>query len=491
MGVNLRHLRFVLLTKQAALGEAASSSLRWLEARRWRVLAVILPVVLILHTYCAAVMIRHSNQDSVKSDQGAEMWMAALSGDDLLPQRTDGVRHPLWSWLARHAVYTEDAGAFFVRGKWLNTVLCLGFLTVLGVTVTRWADPLATANLLLLSSLGILVVRGTFFQPEPLYYILSFFAGVMVWRILRGTAVWTYFAFGVVAALAYLSKPSLLPFLLAFAAAFGVRLVLTLVRREGNWPPGRNILGGVMAAAVFALMLLPLGRFSAEAFGRPFFNYTKMWMWTDDFDAEAWAFQKKFPGRVQLETLTAAETPSLQNYFQRHSLAEAWTRGWSGSCRVLTTFFFPEDKVKGAAFFWRADQRHWNQPLAQRGIYLLVLAVLCMGLIWPVRTLVAARLAESRNLAFAVFLLSGLGLYVGLYGWYYPIGRGDRFMGSLWVPAVFLLAWWAWILRRIEDHDGTNTAYLGVHGAILMSLLLQVSGILWRFSHGIYLVTRN
>ena len=113
------------------------------------------------------------------------MWLAVTARDDLVPQRTDGVRHPLWSWIARVA-YTEDKQVFFERGKWLNTLLCVAFLCGLGIAVARWLDPLATANLLLLSSLGILVVRGTYFQPEPLYYILFFLAVVLGWRILRG-----------------------------------------------------------------------------------------------------------------------------------------------------------------------------------------------------------------------------------------------------------------------------------------------------------------
>ena len=418
------------------------------------------------------------------------MWMAALSGGDLVPRRTDGVRHPLWSWLAR-SVYSEDSAAFFVRGKWLNTALCLGFLAALGVGVTRWLDALAAFNLLLLSSLGIFLVRGTYFQPEPLYYMLSFLAGIFAWRILGGAALWQYLGFGLVAGLAYLSKPSLAPFLLAFAAAFALRIFFVFWRREQNWPVGRNLLGAALAAGAFALLLLPLARFSAEAFGRPFFNYTKMWMWTDDFEAEAWPFQKKFPGRVQLETLTAAETPSLQNYFQKHTFAEAWDRGWGGSLTVTAGFFFPEPKVKGSAFFWRKPDSRWNQPLAHRGIYLMALAVLCGGLIWPVRRAVGVRLGESGNLAFAAFLLLAIALYVGLYGWYYPIGRGDRFMGSLWVPMAFLLFWWAEILRRMNNEQRADAAYLGIQLAIFSSLLLQVMGIFWRFAHGIYLVTRN
>ena len=91
----------------------------WLRPAGWRGLAVILPIALAIHLLAAAVIIRNSNQDSTASDQGAEMWLAATARQDILPQRTDGVRHPLWSWTARH-LYTEDAAAFFTRGKWLK-----------------------------------------------------------------------------------------------------------------------------------------------------------------------------------------------------------------------------------------------------------------------------------------------------------------------------------------------------------------------------------
>jgi hypothetical protein len=100
-------------------------------------------MVVAIHLIAAAVTIRHSNQDPVASDQGAEMWLAATARDDLVPQRTDGVRHPLWSWIARVA-YTEDKQVFFERGKWLNTLLCVAFLCGLGIAVARWLDPLAT-----------------------------------------------------------------------------------------------------------------------------------------------------------------------------------------------------------------------------------------------------------------------------------------------------------------------------------------------------------
>ncbi len=68
------------------------------------------------------------------------------------------------------------------------------FLAALGIVAARFLDPLALANLLMLCSLGILLVRGTYFQPEPLYYITFFIAAVCSWRILRAPKIpiWLY-----------------------------------------------------------------------------------------------------------------------------------------------------------------------------------------------------------------------------------------------------------------------------------------------------------
>ena len=93
----------------------ASSVLQWWEAHSWGTVALTVPMVFGIHLIAAAVTIRHSNQDPVASDQGAEMWLAATARDDLVPQRTDGVRHPLWSWIARVA-YTEDQQVFLSDG---------------------------------------------------------------------------------------------------------------------------------------------------------------------------------------------------------------------------------------------------------------------------------------------------------------------------------------------------------------------------------------
>lgn len=468
----------------------ASSALLWLEAHRWRALAFTLPLVVGIHLIAAAVTIRHSNQDPVASDQGAEMWLAATARDDLVPQRTDGVRHPLWSWIARF-FYVEERDAFFERGKWLNTLLCVAFLCGLGLAVTRWLDPLATANLLLLISLGILLVRGTYFQPEPLYYILFFLASVLGWRILRGAPFWMYAFLGIVCGLGYLSKPSLAPFLVVFCLALALRAVLTLRALDSGWSIGWNVAGVSIALGILAVMLVPLATFSAEHFGKPLFNYTKYWMWMDDFMTEAWPFQDKYPGRVQLEQLPREETPSPRWYFRRHGIAEAAKRLNAGTREVLVRFFFPETKLPLGGFFWRPAGKKWEQPLAHRGVYLFLLVGLCAFLIGGSRSQFLESLKGPGEISCAAFAIMLSATYLLLYGWYWPIGRGDRFMGSLWIPFVFLLVWSASVIRARSGGRFGDAAYLATQAVILLSLALQVFGMLWRFSRGIYLVTRN
>jgi hypothetical protein len=194
---------------------------------------------------------------------------------------------------------------------------------------------------------------------------------------------------------------------------------------------------------------------------------------------------------VQLEQMPEEERPSPTLYFKKHGLDDALKRLGSGTWEVFSRFFFPEGKLRWSGFFWRSPEKKWEQPLAHRGIYLVLLGGLCALLAAASGSAFKQLLARPGNIACLCFA-SALGIiYLLLYGWYWPIGRGDRFMGSLWIPVVFGLTWLAFQLRRRAESRFADIVYLTVHGVILISLAWQVIGILWRFSAGIYLVTRN
>lgn len=463
----------------------------WLDRKRYFVLLLTLPVVLGVYLYLAGVVIRTSNQDLTASDQGAEIAMAKGAKDDWFPRQTDGVRHPLWSWTAR-LVSAPDDNRFFANGKWLNTTLCMVFLAVMAVAITRVFDVLAAITWTSLAGLGLLVVRGTYFQPEPLYYILSFAAMILGWWILRGARAWMYPVFGVVCGLAYLAKPSLLPFLLVFGAAVAVRTILSWRRADVTWKPAW-VLGGLLgSAAIMAAMLVPLAVFSRDHFGKPLFNYTKYWMWMDDFMTEAWPWQDRYPGRAQLDQLPENERPSLGRYLQRHGVSGLGRRLAGGTKEVAARFFFPEPKMSWKAVFWkggREARNKWGHPVTHRGIYLFALGALVAVLAVLSAREVAAALGQPGNAAALFYVLGLAGFYTLLYGWYYPIGRGDRFMGSLWMPALFFLI--ACAHRMRGRRPGAEKIYLAVHGAILLSLALQALNAIVLFQQEIFLRTRN
>lgn len=469
----------------------ASAVLQWLEARRWQVLAVTLPLVLLLHFVFATITIRRSNLDWRPSDQLAENYLAAAARNDLLPARSDGVRNPLWSWTVGHFYHEDREVTFFTRGKWLNIVFCLLFLAGLGIGTARWLDPLATVNLLLLASLGIFLVRGIYFQPEPLYYIFFFLSALLAFLILRAPQWWHFAAFGIASGLAYLAKASQLPFLLAFGGAFAVRLALAFWRTDSTWKPRSSVIGAIASGSIFIAMLVPLALYTNEHYGKPLFNYPKLWMWMDDFETEAFPFQVAHPGKWELDAIPPQDLPGPAWYFRRHTLADAVQRASSGARNVVLRFFLPEEKLGATAFFWRESHKHWRQPLAHRGVFLFLLTGLCVALAWPVRGEIGQRLLEPSLLSCSLLVVMSTGLYIGLYGWYYPVGKGDRFMGSLWVPAVFLVCWAAFHLRKLDGPRWRDAAYLGMHGLVLLFLLLQATCIAWHFSVGHFLSTRN
>ena len=328
-------------------------------------------------------------------------------------------------------------------------------------------------------------------QPEPLYYILIFLAILLGVKILRGAPWWLYVTFGLICGLAYLAKPSLAPFLVVFCLAFALRASLTRLNGDENWNIRRNLAGLMMALGICAVLLVPLAAFSKTYFGTPLFNYTKYWIWMDDFMTEAWPFQDKYPGRVQLEQLPHQERPSLSWYFQRHGVGDAAQRLGAGTWEVFIRFLFPEKKLPLSGFFSRPSAKKWEQPLTHRGVYLLLLTGLSVSLLVVSRSPLPEIFTRPGDFACLLFAVMIAIVYLLLYGWSWPIGRGDRFMGSLWIPSIFGLCWLAFALRRYAANRFADTAYLSVHGAILILLVLQVATMLWRFSAGIYLVTRN
>ena len=237
--------------------------------------------------------------------------------------------HPMWSWIAR-SVSDPDDQVFFANGKWLNTAICCAFLGGLGFFANRTIGPLACANLLLLASLGVLVVRARISSPNQSPTFSPWSYGMRLEHPAKPKLV-VVSCLRVLAGFSYLAKPSFEPFLVVFAASLGLRLILD---RDLAAVPAAAA-GALVALLLMGAIVTPLLVYKKEHFGAATFGYPKYWMWMDDFETEAWPWQDKYPGRVQLEMLPVAEAPSARWYFQRHT---AETRS-PGLRQVLRRFF--------------------------------------------------------------------------------------------------------------------------------------------------------
>jgi hypothetical protein len=380
-----------------------------------------------------------------------------------MPHRTDGVVAPLWPWVAARlappgALYQEISVSaedrdFFVKGKWANVAVTLVFLWALGLVLARTFRPSATVLVLLLAGFGALLPRAVYFQPETLYYILFFLAWVCGVKLLLRNDLWLHALFGFLAGLAYLAKTSVEPLVLAWLGISSLRFLIGLFRRddgleEQSWSCRNHFLGVLVFAFAWLAVTAPRYLAAHGRWGDARFSYPGAWMWMDDYkDCYTWMGQH--PDAASLEAIPQAGRPTLSNYVAKHTPEQIKARLLNGTTEKVTRFLAPkrvEPKKKGTFGGWRV-------LLDRRGIYAGAAAAVMLGLLG----LVWSRRREVNRPGMAIppgvwaATLFTVGTFVGyslLYGWYDPIGRGDRCMLSLYLPLIFALVWGA---ERLMD----------------------------------------
>ena len=480
----------------------ASPSARWSVAR-----PIVIAILLVLFTgsyfYFARHLINHTNGDRNRSDQQNNINLTRKAADDIkpdfsqhgsqaiwnwFPRRTDGVVNPLWPWLAARAGSAELTDEeLFVRGKWLNVGCTFGILLIGAVAAASQFSLPATINLLLIAGFGAFLPRAVWFQPEPVYFILFLLAWLACIAALLKNAVWRYALVGVLCGLAYLAKASALPLLAAFIGISTLRCIWsgmrTIARRrhgqsDARWCPQAHLVGAVLCVLAFAMTAGPRLAFAKERFGSGFHSYPSYWMWLDRFEPDAIDFMLEHGTADQLRAMSDDERPSLGNYLKRNEISGFASRLSEGVPATAKDFFHPK----------RAKQRKsgpdpWRALLPSRGLYLYSLAALLAGLwIWSLLAKPKPAALPQRHQPEAVTVLAFVAgaavMYLILYGWYRPIGKGDRFMLSLYAPLALSLVWAAESVRERLLVRGTHrvgtlvyyAAHLVLTGAIVLRL---------------------
>lgn len=486
----------------------------WLRAGRWIALALALALIGVAHVKIGGLLISQTNntdQRILGGDQKHNMKIALQTRADLnpdftqgvsepiknwFPHRTDGVVNPLWPWIAAwladkdHIIsgpkeVTAQDRAFFDKGRWFHVGATLGVLIIMGIGCARAFSLGGALIVVLLAGFGAFLPRSAYFQPEPLYFALFLATWVACMHALSKNSLWMHALIGVFGGLAYLAKGSVQPLLMVFAAISTLRWAWGWIETRWQGPEASTTLwlrrnhwiAMFIMAFCFLMTAGPRLSYSARVYGDPFHSYPAYWMWFDDFDTEGFAWMAAHGTKEALQSIPPAEKPSFKNYAAKHTPQEMMDRLIDGTRTKIVELVWP-----GVTSQSSKGPKPWKGVLELRGVYLGWLVLMMTGLAVALHFAVpkAGNAAQRLHPESAVHVLFVVGAFTGYalaFGWYTPIGRGDRFMLSLYAPLVLSLVWACEsIVRRARRRQAGKAFIWAYHGATW----LLIAAIVWR-----------
>ncbi len=387
----------------------------------------------------------------IRENKGEYAGRSTLTGwMRKFPNYTDGVVSPLWPWVGSFLVpegievdaleISASERLLFERGKRFLVVTSCLVLVVTGAFLLRFFSLPAVFVLLLTGGLGALLQRSAFYQPEVLSYIFLALSWVLALFLLKRNCLRYYLLLGVCLGLAYLAKTSIQPIVGGFLIATTLRWIVAFrTRKQAQpqllWNPTTHLIGLCVLGFAFCLVTAPRLLHSKQQYGSMTHTYPSYWMWMDRFeDAYLWMGSH---GNAEAIKAAGSDAPSFLNYLKNHTLGELTQRFTGGTADVVGRFFSPPKARRD-----KTPHRPWKALLEHRGTYLGLLALLAAAM-----ALQHALLNRSpfcfgiQGIASATFLVSTFVIAALAYGWYSPIGKGDRFMLSLYLPLVISLIW--------------------------------------------------
>ena len=419
-----------------------------------------------------------TNHDVDLFDQGAYVGMSQKMEGSWYPWYSDGTRNPLFPWLA--AVFLDPGDpAFFEKGKKLNVILAICGTACLGIFFSRRLGPLAALSATALASLAALLPISTFFGAEAAFLVLFFFVCVCGARLLNDNPVRFYVFFGLLLAIAWLAKSSTTLFFGLFILFSFGRWILNLLGanlpwhlRAPSWSFRHFGIGLMLCLLAYFALISPRLAHAKRSWDSAFYSLPSFWFWADDWEACV----RKYADcrKVRLAELPPDEQPTLSGYFRRHDAGDALQRLTKGIAVRLGQFFHPEGK-------WKLSSEKKGKPkrivLPHRGFYLV--AVSLLGMVMGAFAIHAGRLREIGPVTLPVLLgFATFIAYLLATAWYAPIGPGHRFIMTLYLPTLWILAQGGEQFRAAARSQLADILFLAGHLAICISLSAGVVSLL-------------
>lgn len=375
--------------------------------QRWAFWLVV--VVLAVYALEAHARARKYSAPADLGDQGAYLGYARHLHESNYTVTEDRNRMPVYPFLLS-LIYRPGMSEteFLVSAQKFTVNLSILLLALLFLIFRRFFSALPAVALLAATAFGVLLYRVGKAQTEPLFYFISFCAFVLLLRMFQRPRWWLALLAGATTAVAHLTKASILPALVIWAAVFGAQVVwnwrITSWRRVG-------LLALVLVS--FLAVVFPYIQTSKRIYGAYFYNVNSTFvMWCDSSD-ESYQFLSTHGDKDQWRALPPDQLPSLQKYWREHSLSQMLRRLGKGSLSVAT------------------------QNARAIGYYKYVVALLIAALVLMVKQWREARELLARNPFAAIFCLFFFVAYFLLYAWYDQIVSDVRFALSIFLPLIF------------------------------------------------------
>ena len=256
---------------------------------------------------------------------------------------------------------------------------------------------------------------------------------------------WLAVLAGATTGLAHLTKASVLPALLVWAAVFAAQILWTF--RTDPW---RRLGMLALVIAAFLAAIFPYIQTSKRIYGTYFYNVNSTFVMWCDSSREAYEFLLAHGNKDEWRKLPPDQLPSFRKYWREHSLAQIARRIVNGSLDLAT------------------------QNARAIGYYKFVIALLMAGALLAKRQRTLVREIVARNRFAAAFCVMFFAGYFLLYAWYDAIVNDTRFVLSIFLPFVFAAS--IFVLRlgrdRVVSLGGRRIPFEEFLAGLVLSLAL-------------------
>ncbi len=394
-----------------------------MAGRAWRILWVGLGALAFVAM--ALVHADRVNTDPTRHDQDSYLAYAAQQKESGFTATGSRRQMPIYPTI-QALFYAPEAtpAQQFARAKRVNIALSFGVAALLALALARLLPRAEARNLALLAIFFVIAFRAPYVQAEVLVYAILFAQFLVMCRTWKRPTLPLALATGGLTALGFLTKGTALLGLYLFITLLVLREVLRLARRGSVAVAARNVALGGVAFATFFAGVWPYAKTSKAIYGAYLYDMsTRYVMWCDSWEQYC-ALNRAYGTHDMWKANPPPQIPTMRSFFATHGIADIAGRTASGLAEVVGNCLISH----GYALFF------------------VLLLVFATALVVTNPDLRRKVLRPRDDAWVGAFVLPYLTLYLLVFGFYGPLGAGERFSLAMFLPATYAA------MRAIAPH---------------------------------------